>query len=215
MQLVGQYDSPFVRRVAVALNHYQIPFERKILSVFTDFESMLEVNPLGKVPSLILPNDEVLFDSRMIIDYLDSIASSDLKLIPTDSDKRRQMLKTEAVALGLAEKCYERGIEFARRQKDKIDYDWADRLEKQILSALAWLEIRAGNRWLHGHQMGLADITLTVAMTFLREKKQIDFDEEHFPNLVAHCNSCESLSIFSQAAYSADEAHQSGWRPRI
>ena len=52
--LVGQFDSPFVRRVAVALNHYGLPYERNVLSVFRDFEAMLAVNPLGKVPSLIL-----------------------------------------------------------------------------------------------------------------------------------------------------------------
>jgi len=47
MILVGQYDSPFVRRVAVTMNIYTMPFERRVLSVFTDFEAMLAVNPLG------------------------------------------------------------------------------------------------------------------------------------------------------------------------
>ena len=50
MILVGQYDSPFVRRVAVVLNHYQMPFQRKVLSVFTNFEEMLGLKPLGKGP---------------------------------------------------------------------------------------------------------------------------------------------------------------------
>jgi glutathione S-transferase len=54
MILVGQYDSPFVRRVAVTMNLYAMPFERRILSVFTDFEAMLQLNPLGKVPVLQL-----------------------------------------------------------------------------------------------------------------------------------------------------------------
>ena len=52
MILVGQLDSPFVRRVAITMNHYGLPFERKILSVFADLDKMLAVNPLGKVPAL-------------------------------------------------------------------------------------------------------------------------------------------------------------------
>ena len=53
------------------MNHYGIPFERKILSVFVDFDEMLKQNPLGKVPALELDNGEYIFDSRMIIDYVE------------------------------------------------------------------------------------------------------------------------------------------------
>ena len=73
MILVGQYDSPFVRRVAITMNFYGLSFERRVLSVFTDFDEMLKVNPLGKVPVLELDNGELLFDSRLIIDYLDRL----------------------------------------------------------------------------------------------------------------------------------------------
>ena len=71
MILVGQYDSPFVRRVAVALNHYSMAFEREVLSVFQDFDAMLAVNPLGKVPVLILSGGEPIYDSRAIVEYLE------------------------------------------------------------------------------------------------------------------------------------------------
>ena len=60
MILVGQYDSPFVRRVAVTMNFYRMPFERQVLSVFSDFDAMLLINPLGKVPVLQLDNGERL-----------------------------------------------------------------------------------------------------------------------------------------------------------
>ncbi|MEL6266318.1 MAG: glutathione S-transferase N-terminal domain-containing protein, partial [Pseudomonadota bacterium] len=52
MILVGQYDSPFVRRVAIALHHYGLPFERRVLSVFLDFDALLAIHPAGKVPAL-------------------------------------------------------------------------------------------------------------------------------------------------------------------
>ncbi|MFI4997457.1 MAG: glutathione S-transferase N-terminal domain-containing protein [Hyphomicrobiales bacterium] len=78
MVLVGQYDSPFVRRVAVTLNHYGIGFTRQVLSVFGDFDQMLTVNPLGKVPSLALEDGESLFDSRAILEELGHEGGFDL-----------------------------------------------------------------------------------------------------------------------------------------
>lgn len=74
MILVGQMDSPFLRRVAVTMNFYGIPFERQSLSVFADQKALGAINPLGKVPALVLDDDEVLFDSQMILDYLDETA---------------------------------------------------------------------------------------------------------------------------------------------
>ncbi len=97
MILVGQYDSPFVRRVAVALNHYGIGFERQILSVFQDFDAMLSVNPLGKVPALILPGREHIYDSRAIVEYLEGIAPSARRLTPSNAGQRREMLRIESV----------------------------------------------------------------------------------------------------------------------
>ncbi|MGL4592714.1 MAG: glutathione S-transferase N-terminal domain-containing protein, partial [Aestuariivirga sp.] len=74
MILVGQYDSPFVRRVAVTLHHYHMPFTRNTMSVFGDAKAMQKINPLIRVPSLILEGGETLIDSGAIIDALDEMA---------------------------------------------------------------------------------------------------------------------------------------------
>lgn len=214
MILIGQYDSPFVRRSAVTMNHYGIPFERKILSVFTDFDEMLKENPLGKVPSLELDNGEHIFDSRMIIDYIERLVPEEERLIPSNSEQRRQVLRVEAISLGLAEKSYERGIEFSRRQPDKIDPSWTERLKRQIVSALTWLESQQANPWLCGDSMTQADITCAVAFTFLREKQQITLSYGDFSSLDKHCDYCESLPAFKSSAYSASEASRSGWKLR-
>lgn len=140
MILIGQYDSPFVRRVAIALNHYGLTFERRVLSVFMDFDEMLVLNPLGKVPSLVLDDGETLFESRAIIDYLESIAPEAKRLAPLEEPDRRRVLKVEAIGIGLAEKIYERGIERSRRSPGTSDPKWCERLERQILSATGWLE---------------------------------------------------------------------------
>ena len=195
------------------MNHFGFPFERKVLSVFTDFDELLKENPLGKVPTLVLDNGEQIFDSRMIIDYIQQLVSAEERLIPTALVHRKKYLRVEAVALGLAEKSYERGIEFARRNPDKIDHDWAARLKRQIVSALAWLESQQPDPWFCGDRMTLADITCAVAFTFLREKQQIPLAFGDYPALDKHCDFCESLPAFKAAAYSASEAARSGWKP--
>ncbi len=214
MILVGQFDSPFVRRTAVAMNHHGIAFERKLLSVFKDFDEMLEYNPLGKVPVVVLDNGESIFDSRMIIDHIEQGASADKRLFPLEPEARRNVMRIEAVAIGLAEKAYERGIEYARRNPDKIDEAWSERLKKQIFSALHWLEALKPDPWICGDSLTQADITCAIAMTYIREKQQVSLSKGDFPKLDAHCDYCESLPVFKASAYSAAEADSSGWLPR-
>ena len=196
------------------MNHYGIPFERKVLSVFTDFDEMLHENPLGKVPTLVLDSGTHIFDSRMIIDYVERQVPEENRLIPSNTEQRINVLRAEAVALGLAEKSYERGIEFARRQPDKVDEVWAERLKKQIVSALTWLEALNPGPWLFGEKMTQADITCATAFTFLRKKQQISLSRGNFPSLDRHCDYCEALLAFKASPYSESEASKSGWKPR-
>ncbi len=217
MILVGQYDSPFVRRVAVALHHIGLPFERRVLSVFQDFDAMLAVNPLGKVPTLILTDGEPIYDSRAILEYLEGIAPAERRLTPPDAGPHREMLRIEAVGLGLAEKTYERGIEFSRRGPGTQDPAWVARLERQIGSALVWLEsrfeTRPQNEWLVGERMTRADLAVTVAATYVLEKLPQLYGPENFPQLDARRRKCEALAPFAAAPHSSDEAIATGWRP--
>ena len=213
MILVGQYDSPFVRRVAIALNHYGMVFERRVLSTFQDFDEMLVINPLGKVPSLILPEGDHLYDSRAIIEYLERIAPPDRRLTPTDDALRRDMLRVEAVGTGLSEKIYERAIEFSRRSPGTQDPAWIARLERQIETSLLWLEALPHSEWLVGDEMTRADLAVAVAATYLVEKLPQFFDATRFLKLDSHRRRCEALTTFSAAAYSASEASATGWRP--
>ncbi|MHA1152750.1 MAG: glutathione S-transferase family protein [Alphaproteobacteria bacterium] len=215
MILVGQYDSPFVRRAAVALNHFGMPFDRRVLSVFQDFDAMLSVNPLGKVPSLILPDGEHIYDSRAIIEYLESIAPPDRRLTPSDAGQHRAMLRIEAVGLGLAEKTYERAIEFSRRSPGTQDPAWVARLERQIGSALTWLEPLPHVEWLVGDRMSRADLAVTVATTYVLEKLPHLYGPGDFPRLEAHRRKCEALAPFAQSPYSIAESLATGWRPEI
>jgi glutathione S-transferase len=213
MILVGQYDSPFVRRVAVTMNLYALAFQRRVLSVFTDFAAMLAINPLGKVPVLELDDGERLFDSRAILDHLDGRMPPERRLLPPDEPHRHRVLRIEAVAVGLAEKLYERGFEFARRVETKRDAAVIERVERQIASALAWLETLRPAPWLYGDRITQADVTAAIAFTYLREKHAPLLSRVPHNALAPHCDRCEGIEAFARAAYSASEAQASGWAP--
>lgn len=213
MILVGQFDSPFVRRVAIALHHYRIPFERQVLSVFKDFESMLAINPLGKVPSLILEDGDVLFDSRAIMEYLEETAPADRKLLPSQQPQRRWVQRTETIGIGLAEKIYERGIETGRRAPGKTDPAWRDRLETQISSACAWLDRLEPAPWMHPGGLSRADLAVAVAMQYLARVLPDHPSLTACQNLAAHRRRCEQLEIFQAVQDSTAEAQASGWQP--
>ena len=214
MILVGQYDSPFVRRVAVTLNLYGLPFARQPLSVFKDFDAVLALNPFGKVPVLTLDDGENLFDSRAILDYLDGLVEPGRRLLPPAEPERRRVLRVETVAVGLCEKLYELTYEFARREAGKQDLGVVARTERQVRSALDWLEALRPSPWLHGASLTRADVTAAVAVTYLREKQGGFVSRSKHPMVQALCDRCEATGEFRDAAYSAVEAARSGWRPR-
>ena len=211
--LVGQYDSPFVRRVAVVLHYYGVAFDRRVLSTFTDFDTMLELGPLGKVPVFVMADGEHVWDSRAILDFLHGQVPPEQSLLPHQEPHRRQVLRVEAAAVGLAEKAYERGIEFARRAPGTQDPTWIARLERQIASTLAWLEAQRPAPFLVSQSFSVGDVTAAVALTYIKEKWPQLLPPGAFPALEMHRAACEAMAAFQAAPYSATEAAKSGWRP--
>lgn len=212
MILIGQFDSPFVRRAAVALNVFGLKFERHVLSVFTEFERLLEINPLGKVPILQLDSGELLYDSQIILDYLDRTADPAQRLMPAGEADWLHAARIDTTALGLAQKAYERGLELVRREPGKIDPQWVGRIETQIWSVCDWLEALEPDPWLFGDHMTRADITCATAFTYLKAKHRKAVSNRSYAMLEAHCAHCEARPEFQASAYSASEALRSGWR---
>ncbi|MEM7178113.1 MAG: glutathione S-transferase family protein [Pseudomonadota bacterium] len=207
MVLIGQYDSPFVRRAAVTLHAHGRVFERRVLSTFADFDAIRAVSPLGKVPVMVLPDGRALPDSRAIIEYLEADAPL---LCARD---RGAMLAVEAVGIGLAEKTYERGIEFSRRAPGRHDPEWIARLEAQILGAQDWVEARVGAGYLFDDRLTRADLAVAIAATYLAEKLPHLYDPAGRPGLEAHRAFCEASAPFQAAPFSRTEAAATGWQP--
>src|SRR6188474_1606920 len=88
LRLIGHYDSPFVRRVGVSLTVLGIPFERQLLSVFSNAEAMRAFNPLVRVPALVLDDGECLIDSAAILDHLDESVGPERALLPASGKAR-------------------------------------------------------------------------------------------------------------------------------
>src|SRR5438445_81407 len=106
MFLIGQYDSPFVRRVAIAMRLYGIAFEHRPWSTFGDADKIAPYNPLRRVPTLVLDNGEALIESTAILDYLDELAREADKvageaMLPARGAERRRQLRICALATGL------------------------------------------------------------------------------------------------------------------
>src|SRR5882757_5856977 len=88
MILIGQYDSPFVRRVAIALRLYDLPFEHRPWSTFGDADKIAPYNPLRRVPTLVLDSGEALIESAMMLDYLDHRVGSEKAMFPPHGEAR-------------------------------------------------------------------------------------------------------------------------------
>jgi glutathione S-transferase len=199
MILIGQYDSPFVRRVAIALRLYELPFEHRPWSTFGDGEKIAPYNPLRRVPTLVLGSGEVLIESTAILDYLDDLVGPEDAMIAARGPARHRGLKICALATGLADKgvslLYERVL---RKDQSKI---WVERCEAQIGGVLDVLEKeRAGiaTPYWFGERIGHADIAVGCVLRFTSEAHPQLFDAARYPALAAHAARCEALPPFQE-----------------
>jgi glutathione S-transferase len=199
MILIGQYDSPFVRRVAIALRLYGVPFEHRPWSTFGDGEKIAPHNPLRRVPTLVLDGGEAVIESMVILDYLDEGAGPDKAMIVARGPERRRALKICALATGLGDKgvslLYERVL---RKDQSKI---WVERCQAQISSVLDVLEqerTAVKTPYWFGERIGHADIAVACVLRFISEAHPQLFDAARYPALAAHAAGCEALPPFQE-----------------
>ncbi len=199
MILIGQYDSPFVRRVGIALTLYGLPFEHRPWSTFSDAEKIRPYNPLTRVPTLVLDDGDVLIDSHSILDYLDGLVPAERALFPAREPARHRALKVAALATGLADKAV--GLFYEQRLHPEVSEVWVDRCCAQMAGALAALEAdragRAGPYWF-GDRIGHADIAVAAALRFIAEAHPDLASLADYPALAAHAARLETLPAFQQ-----------------
>jgi glutathione S-transferase len=198
MFLIGQYDSPFVRRTAIALRLYDLPFEHRPWSTFGDADKIAPFNPLRRVPTLVLDDGEALIESAAILDYLDELVGPDKAMIAARGEARRRQLRIIALATGLGDKSvslvYERVL---RKEQLKL---WVERCEAQIGGVLDVLEkerAAVATPYWFGERIGHADIAVACVLRFPGEAHPNLFDAR-YPALKAHAARCEALPPFQE-----------------
>jgi glutathione S-transferase len=197
MILIGQYDSPFVRRVGITLSRYGIAYEHRRWSVWGDAEKLAQHNPLRRVPTLLLDDGTALVETFAIIDTLDELVGAERTLLPRSGPVRREGLRLTALASGLADKAVSLLYESLFRPTPSAV--WLERCKLQIEATLALLEADRARRatpfWL-GSQLSHPDIAFACAYRFLTEAHPGAFGVERFPALGRAAGECEALEEF-------------------
>ncbi|WP_116089971.1 glutathione S-transferase family protein [Sphingomonas crusticola] len=199
MILIGQYDSPFVRRVAITLQLYDFSYEHRPWSAVGDAERIARVSPLMRVPILIDADGVAMTDSGTIVQLLDHLAGGGA-FLNRSWPQQRDVLRLAAFATGVADKgvalIYERAF-----HKDAVPA-WTQRLHRQIGDTLAMLDRERASRtssWLFGDRLSHADIMLGAMTCFLREAHPGLFDLDSYRALRRHWEACEMLPEFRNA----------------
>ena len=198
MQLIGYLDSPFVRRVAITMQFLGIEYQHRELSIFRDFEEFRSINPMVKVPTLVLDNGQVLGDSTLIIDYLESQIAG-RSLMPVNKDLYLTALQHIGAALVGMEKVAQLVYETTQRPEALQHGPWIQRLEEQLEGAVQLMEsacANAGNGWLAGADISQADISVAIAWRFMMHIDRVNLEPQHYPALVALSARVEVLPEF-------------------
>jgi glutathione S-transferase len=196
MILIGLFDSPFTRRVAIALTLKGYAFEHRAWSVGADFDRIREYSPLGRVPVLVLDGGEVLTESSSILDWLEH-ETPGAPLLPAGGRDRREAMRLIGLASGAADRAVAMVLECLFHTEAKRSKAFLARGVTQIEGALDALDRACAARpgqWLVGDAMTLADITVACYATYLRDAAPAEL--ARWPALAAHVARCEALDVF-------------------
>ncbi|WP_080427661.1 glutathione S-transferase family protein [Burkholderia ubonensis] len=197
MKLVGMMGSPYVRRVALSLRLMGVKHEHQQISVFRDVDQFRSINPVVKAPTLILARGEMIMDSSMIIDYLESVVEPERRLIPIDSGQRLRVLALVGLGLAVCEKAVQ--LEYEYNKPIAYQYEpWLTRVTEQLHAALALLEEAAvrANTWLATSQISQADVTVAAAWRFTQFRVSHLVDVRTYTSLAAYSDQIEQLPEF-------------------
>lgn len=182
MQLIGMLDSPYVRRVAVALQQLELPFQHQSVSVFRGIEQFRRINPVVKAPTLVCDDGTVLMDSTLILQYAEGLAGR--RLQPADA----RSLRLTGLALAACEKSVQIVYEHHVRPEEKRHAPWLARVTDQMRTAYRLLDAE-----LAGRPPQLDDVGITAAVVWF-------FSRQMHPELlpVAEHPQLDALSAWAE-----------------
>ena len=185
MKLIGSLTSPYVCKVRIVLAEKKLDYQFETEEVWSANTRIAESNPLGKVPCLIMEGHEAVFDSRVIVEYLDTLSPVG-KLIPTGGRERAEVKTWEALADGVMDAALLARMEaiWAGRAEGERSQAWIDRQLGKIHNALGAMGQGLDDKpFCSGIHMSLSDIAVGCALGYLDFRfPQIDWRTAH-PNL--------------------------------
>lgn len=198
MKLVGSLTSPFVRKVRIVLSEKRIVYDFDVDIPWESDTRVAEHNPLGKVPILIMDDGTTLYDSRVIVDYLDS-ANPVSRLMPEFNRERSMVKRWEALADGISDAATTIFLE-RKRPESLQSTEWISRQQKK---AMLGLEVAARDlgdkKWCEGNAYTLADIALGCTLGYLSFRFP-EMKWRMFPNLVRLVDTLEERASFIETA---------------
>ncbi|HEY6239760.1 MAG TPA: glutathione S-transferase N-terminal domain-containing protein [Burkholderiales bacterium] len=179
MKLIGSLASPYTRKVRIVLAEKKIDYDFEIDNVWKDDSKAAKLNPLGKVPVLELDDGRTLFDSRVIVAFLDN-ASPLSRLIPAENRERVEARRWEALADGVLDAGVLARLENQREAKLR-SASWIERQLGKVGAGLAAMDAELGDKpWCTGNGYTLADIALGVCLGWLEFRyPKMEWTKDH------------------------------------
>ena len=185
MKLIGSLTSPYVRKVRIVMAEKKLDYQFVTEDVWADDTTISRSNPLGKVPCLVMEGGEAVFDSRVIVEYLDTLSPVG-RLIPTQGRERAEVKTWEALADGVSDAGVLARMEstWVHRADSERSQAWIDRQTGKIGTGLKAMGQGLGDKpYCSGIHLSLSDISVGCALGWLEFRfPQIDWRQQH-PNL--------------------------------
>ncbi|MEW6099417.1 MAG: glutathione S-transferase N-terminal domain-containing protein [Pseudomonadota bacterium] len=185
MKLIGSLTSPYVRKVRIVMAEKKLDYKLELEDVWAPGSAITQANPLGKVPCLVMEGGEAVFDSRVIVEYVDTLSPVG-KLIPPSGRERVEVRTWEALADGLLDAAILARLEqtWAGRTEQQRSAAWVDRQMHKVYAAVKAMSQGLGDRaWCAGNHFTLADIAVGCALGYLDFRfSHIDWRGD-YPNL--------------------------------
>jgi glutathione S-transferase len=197
MKLLGSPASPYTRKVRIVLAEKKIDCDFETVDVNPAENPVIALNPLGKLPTLAMDDGTALFDSRVIVEFLDAVSPL-ARLIPEDNRERVAVRRWEALADG----CLDAGLLVryeSLRPKKEQSKAWTEKQTGKLSRGLALISAELGERsWCHNDRYTLADIAVGCCLGWVAFRKPggIEWRDTH-PNLARHYDKLMERAAFA------------------
>ena len=200
MKLIGANASPYVRKVRIVMAEKKLDYQFVEEDVWSADTNIMQSNPLGKVPCLVMEGGEALFDSRVIVEYLDTLSPVG-KLIPAVGRERAEVKTWEALADGVLDALILARLEanWGGRKKEQRSDAWIERQLAKTQSSLKAMSQGLGEKpFCAGIYLSLADIAVGCALGYLDFRfPEIDW-RGPYPNLAKLHEKLAQRASFSE-----------------